>query len=91
MTIVSDIINEEHDKEIKALKADYEDTIKELKLEIEILQAAVRRFLDQDAPTLCDQCCETKLEPLSGILWCTLCKRGWDPRTGDWWEKVDTE
>jgi len=88
--MVNDIINEEHEKEIKALKDDYDARIENLELEIALLQAAVNRFLNQDAPTICDQCCETKLEPRSGVLWCSLCNRGWDPRDGEWdWDAWD--
>ena len=98
MTMVNDIINEAHEKEIKALEEDYNDrldryaakvetlelTVETLELELEFLQAAVDRFLEQDAPTVCDNCCETKLETSKGMLWCSLCDRGWDPRTGEW-------
>ena len=82
--MVNDIINEAHEKKIKALKDAYDARIENLELEIALLQAAVDRFLEQDAPTVCDNCCETKLESHNGTLWCSLCDRGWDPRTGEW-------
>jgi len=69
----------------------HEASIETLELEKSMLESAVNRFLAQEAPTYCDQCDGAKLYCMNGILACSSCRRGWDPRTGNWdWEKEDT-
>lgn len=63
-----------------------EDTTAEneaLELEVQISRKTIQRFLDGEAPTVCDQCHE-KLYSSCGVLMCAACRRGWDPREDEW-------
>jgi len=68
---------------------DNETVVIHLHLEVELLTEVINRFLDGDAPTVCNRCHE-KLQVLSGFLRCRKCKSEWDPRTGEWSWKQET-
>ena len=65
MSIVGEIIAEQHGEEIAKWKA------------------AVQRFLDGDAPTVCMEC-GVKLASHEGYLECPDCGDRWDPLSGEW-------
>jgi formylmethanofuran dehydrogenase subunit E len=90
MSIIGDIINKQHEEAIDKLKATHaeeQDVLlaenEALEFEVQISRKTLQRFLDGEAPTVCDECHE-KLYNACGILLCSHCKRGWDPREDEW-------
>lgn len=80
----------ENDAPDEAVAEDVAALVETHELEMQLLKAAVDRLLTSQVPGICPKCSATP-EARCGILWCSDCQHGWDPRSGEWDWRPDDE